>query len=76
MCVCVGARACGVRACVSFGGGGGGAQVSFLGAIEAGHRDNPYHNATHVADVVQARHPPPGPPRPPVLARAYARTRV
>jgi hypothetical protein len=30
--------------------------VSFLRHIEAGHHDNPYHNSTHVADVLQSFH--------------------
>ena len=28
--------------------------INFLRAIESGHQDNPYHNATHVADVMQS----------------------
>lgn len=27
--------------------------INFLRTIESGHQDNPYHNATHVADVMQ-----------------------
>uniref|UniRef100_A0A6T8JUN8 Phosphodiesterase n=3 Tax=Hemiselmis andersenii TaxID=464988 RepID=A0A6T8JUN8_HEMAN len=30
--------------------------VNFLRVVENGHQDNPYHNATHVADVVQSMH--------------------
>jgi hypothetical protein len=28
--------------------------INFLRTIENGHQDNPYHNATHVADVMQS----------------------
>jgi len=30
--------------------------INFLRQVESGHLDNPYHNATHVADVVQSMH--------------------
>lgn len=30
--------------------------VNFLRVVEGGHQENPYHNATHVADVVQSMH--------------------
>ncbi|EKX48488.1 hypothetical protein GUITHDRAFT_68697 [Guillardia theta CCMP2712] len=30
--------------------------INFLRQVEAGHMENPYHNATHVADVVQSMH--------------------
>jgi PAS domain-containing protein len=48
--------------------------INFLRTIENGHQDNPYHNATHVADVMQSmQYVPLSPPaRRPAPAHRHA----